>query len=169
MTEFVFLTGMPGCGKTFWGKLYARHYHIPYIDLDDVIEKKSKQSIRTIMETNGEDYFRKIEKDALKQLIEHNQKPAVIAVGGGAPCFYDNLSLMKKNGIVVYIKTAVKMLEQRLERDEYKRPLMMYENLTLFLKNLLSVRKAFYEEAHYTLDATDISLKKLHTIIENHE
>ena len=79
-----------GCGKSTVGKTLARIKNIPFIDLDQYIEDQQNMSVRELFKAEGELKFRKLEQKALLELIEANT-PAVIALGGGTPCYFDNM------------------------------------------------------------------------------
>jgi len=99
--EKIFLIGMPASAKTTLGEKLAAHLQIPFIDLDDVIVKAAGKSIKEVFEQEGEDHFRELEHDALHQSI--NAHPGfIMATGGGTPCFFDNMKVMKKAGTVYF-------------------------------------------------------------------
>ena len=95
----IFLTGFMGSGKSYTGRRLSEALGIPFIDLDHWIEDQEGQSIQAIFEKSGEAAFRQIEREALHQMIAYEQ--AVIACGGGAPCFFDNMEWMNRHGITV--------------------------------------------------------------------
>ncbi|MFN8889873.1 MAG: shikimate kinase, partial [Cyclobacteriaceae bacterium] len=89
----IFLIGLPGSGKTTLGKQVASHLSIPFVDLDAAIEKAEQRTIPEIFKQSGENYFRKIESDLLKKWAE-STTDFLMATGGGAPCFFDNVEVM---------------------------------------------------------------------------
>src|SRR5436853_6290275 len=95
----VFLIGFMGSGKTFLGKQLAQLLNYEFIDLDEWIEQREKKSIAEIFSEDGEEYFRKKESQQLKLLAEKNN--AVIATGGGTPCFHDNMKWMNDHGFTI--------------------------------------------------------------------
>ena len=117
----IILIGMPGAGKSTFGKKLAKDVGLPFFDLDELIEAGSGQTIPEIFE-KGEDRFRIIEKDVLIEFLNSNDS-FVLSAGGGTPCFYDNLNLMLQSSIVVYLKREVDELVQRLSGSESNRPL----------------------------------------------
>ncbi len=136
---------MPGAGKSTLGRQIAEKIHIPFFDLDDIIVNAEQRSIPNIFEKEGEDYFRKIERESLHRIISEKQE-MVLACGGGTPCFYDNMDFMKKSGKTVFVDVPVEGLELRLlENDD--RPLLQSGDLSGNLRNLYISRKSFYEEA----------------------
>jgi shikimate kinase len=146
----IFLTGMPGCGKSTFGRKVARELNLDFIDLDKEIIKKEKLSIAEIFELKGEDHFRKIESELLKDISIANDN-FVLATGGGAPCFYDNMDFMNEQGHTVFIDTPIDTLLERLSLSGInKRPLikkMGEDNLLEGLTEKLNYRLPFYKKA----------------------
>ena len=145
-----------GCGKTTSGKTLSKKLAIPFYDLDDLIEDQIGMTIAGYFAKHGEEKFRMIEKECLQKTFSFNT--AIIATGGGTPCFFDNLEMINTNGISFYIKADVKLLISRIVDTKDTRPLIsnlkdneMVENLN----NLLTKRKPFYEKANHIVSAID--------------
>ena len=120
----IFLIGMPGSGKTRIGRALAKRLQMPFFDLDHEIEQEEKKSIPEIFHIEGEDYFRTVEKDVLRKVIGR-EKQCVLATGGGAPCFFDNMAYMNQNGITIFLNVPLEDLYQRLvKRGTNIRPLL---------------------------------------------
>src|SRR6056297_1037494 len=102
MQSRIYIIGFMGSGKTTQGKKIARMMGYDFYDMDQVISTNEKRSIPDIFNTNGEDYFREIEKMTLLDL-SHKEK-VVISTGGGTPCHEKNLNFMKSKGLVIYLK-----------------------------------------------------------------
>lgn len=148
----VFLVGYMGVGKTTIGKLLSVELGMEFIDLDKYIEKRYRTSIKELFNKKGEDGFRKIEREMLREVATFQN--VLISTGGGAPCFYDNMDLMNKTGITVYIKSSVDQLVSRLLASKNVRPLIKNkspEELKEFVKQHLALRQAYYSKAmiHY--------------------
>ncbi|MEM8938005.1 MAG: shikimate kinase [Bacteroidota bacterium] len=147
----IFLVGLPGAGKTTLGMELAVYLGLRFVDLDQEIEKNTKQKIRSIFQEKGESYFRQLEYVHLRRVIDEIPE-FVLATGGGTPCFFDNMHLMKNEGTTVFISTPIQLIKQRLQQDSI-RPLMQ----TNSLEHLLKERKKWYQQAHCTIS----SLKEL--------
>lgn len=145
----IFLIGLPGCGKTTMGLELGLHLTLPFVDLDQEIERATKQSVKETFLEKGEAHFRQLEKGQLEKIIE-TFPSFVMATGGGTPCFFDNLKLMSEMGTVVFINTPLETIKGRLENDS-TRPLMNNNSL----ENLLKKRKKFYSSAEYTVSTLD--------------
>ncbi len=89
----VFLIGFMGCGKSTIGIALAKRMDFDFLDMDKYIEKKEAKSIQQIFEKQGELVFRKKEKIALLEVCKKNN--IVIATGGGTPCFFENMQIIK--------------------------------------------------------------------------
>lgn len=153
----LFLIGMPGCGKSSVGKELAALMDCKLVDLDAYIVQREKLSIPEIFKTKGEDYFRKAETDSLAEIAE-KMKSGVIAVGGGTPCFNNNMQVMQKGGSTIYLKTTPNVLATRIENDENERPLFRKLNgrkLTEKVTSMLEHREKFYKKATVVFDLRD--------------
>jgi shikimate kinase len=159
----IFLVGMPGVGKTYWGRKLAAKYDYTFADLDEEIQQAAGKTIEGIFETEGEAYFRQQETRCLEQFFTKNK--TIIACGGGTPVYNNNLELMKQNGCVVYIKADINTLTDRLGQDENTRPLLNGEHIQEKLERLYQERRTYYEQAHYTVQADETIIANFEQII----
>ncbi len=151
----IFLIGYMGCGKTNFGKYLAKKVNFNYIDLDGLFEEKYNISIEKFFADKGQDEFRKTEHQLLTDTLNYDN--VVIATGGGTPCFYDNMKIIKDNGISFYIKMSTDDLFNGLTNFKNKRPLlkkMTKKDLENFIKKQLKEREQYYFQADYTIDIT---------------
>lgn len=158
----VFLIGYMASGKTTFGKKLSKTLDLQFIDLDDRIEDTTDRTIKHIFETDGEDTFRKLESDTLKNIIQ-NEDNFILATGGGAPCFYNNIKLMLKNGVTVYLELELKTLVNRLISSKIYRPLIWGKTeseLNEYADKMLSQRNPYYKQAHIIIDELNPSVEK---------
>lgn len=166
----IYLVGMPGSGKSFWMKKIARQFNCKAIDLDKKIEQTTHQSIPEIFE-GGETLFRTIEHDVLMQLMESSKdQNIVIATGGGAPCFHDNMERMLNDGLVIYLEAPPKFLLSRVNQSATKRPLLnapTQEAALEKIENLYTHRRQYYERAHERVMVINATITNFATIIQS--
>lgn len=147
----IYLIGLMGCGKSTIGKELAKLCEVAFYDLDEAIEKRAGQSIASIFEKEGEKTFRKLEQEALLETTKMSD--AIIACGGGTPCFFDNMTWINQQGLSIYLKTPISILQARLieKNNLANRPLIRDKDqieLAQKLSNLLEKRAKDYEQAH---------------------
>ena len=106
--ENIVLTGMPGSGKTTVGRLLARGMNRPYLDTDLIVEEKTGLTPGSIIETRGEQAFRDIETEVIREISA--QTGAVIATGGGAILRKENTELLRRNGKIFFLDRPVEQL-----------------------------------------------------------
>ena len=104
----IVLIGMPSCGKTTLGKILAKEMGKNFIDTDDEIVKAANMPIPQIFEKFGEEYFRNLETQVVKEFSK--KQSLVIATGGGAVLRRENLDALKQNGRVIFIDRPLEML-----------------------------------------------------------
>ncbi|MDO9551853.1 shikimate kinase [Rhodonellum sp.] len=160
----IVLVGLPGSGKSTFGKKLALQLHFEFIDLDHLIEKETHQKIPHIFQSVGEGGFRELETIYLKQVLSR-EAGFVLSTGGGTPCFNDNMDLINKHAISVYLDVALSELHSRLKTDVTgKRPMFAgldEAEMILKLKNLYAQRVLFYDQAKIKLSGEDISTELL--------
>lgn len=166
----IFLIGFMGCGKSTLGKKLAVKLGYDFIDLDHQIEKNIGTTIGGYFAANGEDAFRKLESETLKIFDYPNN--VVVATGGGAPCFFDNMDWMNANGLSIYIEMPAAALAKRLENGKEKRPLLRNlneEQMIQFIENKLNERDIFYKRAILTVNGINLTADTVRAMILNRE
>jgi len=151
----IYIVGYMGSGKSSLGRELAQQLYIPCIDLDHQIEQEQNIPISTIFKQQGEAYFRNLERQALLQSFKLNH--TIISTGGGTPTYQNNMELMNKEGITIYLKADIKTLFERLKHRKEHRPILANLNdteLHQFIEQHLQPRKPFYETAQLHLDAS---------------
>ncbi|MCX8093857.1 MAG: shikimate kinase [Candidatus Goldbacteria bacterium] len=137
------LIGFMGSGKTVIAKQLSKILKRKIIDTDKIIEKRQKKKIKEIFKLYGEKFFRKVETDAVK--YAGKQKNIIIATGGGVVIKPQNIKILKKNGIIVYLKNTFETSYKRL-KNKKDRPLFKINNLKetrlLFNKRLKLYKRA---------------------------
>ncbi|RPE09136.1 shikimate kinase [Chitinophaga lutea] len=165
----LFLLGFMGAGKSYWGKQLAAHWDLPYFDLDEVIVEREGMPVADIFNTKGEDYFRKREAAVLRELAAENDR-FLISCGGGTPCFSDTMDFMNANGVTVWLNPSIPLMVERLQRKQYKRPLIQdlgTEELTAFTEKKLAERQPFYEQSQVIISDDEITLETFEKLIRH--
>lgn len=165
-SQRIFLIGFMGCGKSKLGKSASNKLDRPFIDLDDLVEITHQMTIPQLFVAYGEHGFREREKNVLQNSAL--AEDAIIATGGGAPCFFDNMEWMNHNGITVFIDSPVKVLADRLINARVERPLVKgksMDELVQFIDEKLKERRPFYEQAKIILKGIDLNADMLLEVI----
>ncbi|MBQ8055948.1 MAG: shikimate kinase [Paludibacteraceae bacterium] len=144
----IFLIGYMGTGKTTYGRMLAKDFNMIFLDLDDYIESNQGKSIVQIFDSEGEDGFRKIENESLLEVSQLTD--VIIATGGGTPCFFNNMDVMNRVGVTIFLNSSVPLLCENLKEGLTKRPLLAGktpEELRSFITEGLNKRMTFYEKS----------------------
>ncbi len=151
-----------GTGKSHWGKQWAEEFKMEFFDIDSLIEKEEQASVVDIFEKAGEDYFRVKEASVLRDLLKYED--CIISCGGGAPCFYDNMSLMNQSGTTIYLTATSQYILEKVLLEKEKRPIIKHINeaeLLFFIEQKLKERSPFYNQAKISLNAETLDIKSL--------
>jgi len=152
----IILLGYMGVGKSLVGQHLSNIVNQRFIDLDKYIEEKKNKSIHDIFKDSGDIYFRKIESQLLNDCILNNTN-IILSVGGGTPCYNNNMSLINSNNnISVYLKNKNVELAKRLFQIKECRPLISNieseEKMIEFVSKHLFEREIFYNQAAIKID-----------------
>lgn len=151
----IFLIGYMGSGKTTLGRALARRLGRPFIDLDDYIEQWQGLTVSEIFSRHGEQHFRDLEREALGRVASSGG--AIVACGGGTPCFGDNMDRLNASGLTVYLQAPHSSLLRRLSEGKAKRPLIADlddESLASFITTQLALRDPYYTRATLSFDSS---------------
>jgi shikimate kinase len=175
----VILVGPPGSGKTTTGQLLASHLGWQFVDTDAVIAEKCDCSIAELFENRGEPFFRNLESETLRDLVDNygdgpGERGIVIGTGGGIVVSEENRALLQSVNAVCYLTADLDILADRLSGD-VSRPLLKtasenssadkkdddHNEKRIKLKNLLDSRRAAYEEARFRIDTGGLSIESV--------
>lgn len=156
----IVLIGFMGSGKTTVGLKLSYKLRMPVEDTDKLIERRQGISISEIFAKEGEEAFRRMETELLEE-IGNQEYQRIFSVGGGTPVRQENRALLKRCGLVVYLRARPETLYERLQGDT-TRPLLQCENPLARIRELLGERQAAYAEcADVTVDVDDISIEEV--------
>ena len=164
----IFLVGFMGSGKSFLGKLWAADNNFTFYDLDKLIEDEERMTIENIFSAKGEDYFREREAAVLRNTERFDN--AIIACGGGTPCFFDNMHWMNKNGKTIFLNQSANNILHHLINEKAHRPLIASHNtvaLKIYIDKKLEERFPFYNQSNFILKSDQLNRNGFKTIEKN--
>lgn len=141
----IYLTGYMGSGKSRLGRLLAECTGMYYIDLDGIFEERFHISITDFFSKYDEEAFRRIERNLLLETAEMDQ--VIVSTGGGTPCFFDNMQIIKRSGFSVYLCLEPEVLVRQLEKGRKNRPLLRevpLAGLEAHIRQHLAEREQYY-------------------------
>jgi shikimate kinase len=147
-----------GTGKTSVGKALAKSLKRQFVDLDDLIEAKESTKITDVFAQKGEAYFRKVEKNALREVAQ--REGLVVACGGGVVLDEDNINLMKKTGKIICLASNAETILDRTKGYTH-RPLLNVSGPRAKIEELLKLRAPFYAKADYRIDTSDLIIEEI--------
>ena len=162
----VFLVGMPSSGKSTLGRKLARALNYRFVDLDKLIVRDQKITIPELFKEKGEPYFREVESRLLHQTRPNHW--LVIATGGGAPCFFDNMDFIKSTGISIFINVPPAELAHRiLQHGKDDRPLLSgVTQLEQELEARLQNRLPYYTQADFIVTPENSKVNRLLELVK---
>ena len=143
----VYLVGFMGCGKSSIGKMLARELGYTFVDMDKRLSEREGRSVNEIFAHYGENHFRKLEADFLREIAETHEENLIIATGGGVACKEENLEVMLQSGVVVYLA------------GQHSRPLIQNktpQQIAEFIDTTLTIREPYYSRANIVVDCDHI-------------
>jgi len=165
----IYLIGYMGSGKTTLGRKLALTLNLSFIDLDTFLEEKYFRTIPQIFEHEGETGFRKKEQIVLREVSTFDD--VIVATGGGAPCFFDNMEVMNNTGFCIFLDVDTVSLANRLINAKTERPIIKgksLDELHHFIDEMMLKRRPFYEKARYILKGSEIKPDQILEIVKNH-
>jgi len=154
----IYLVGFMGTGKSAVGRLIAKKNKFQFIDLDELIELRQKRLISDIFAKDGEAYFRKVERQALRDVS--CERHFVVACGGGIVIDPDNMNTMKNTGRVICLSATAEAILKRTSGCSH-RPLLNVKDPKKQIELLLKLRAPYYAAADKVIDTTRLSLKQV--------
>ena len=163
----IFLIGYMGSGKSTIGNDLSRIMNDPFVDLDNFIEQDFGLDICDIFHQKGEHFFRKQEQYYLTNLTYIQNM--IVAVGGGTPCFFDNMHFMNTVGVTVYLKVSYEELVNRLKSSN-SRPMLFNKKVNLqdLVKEQLIEREKYYQKSQYVIESDNISIEQVSKVLKKY-
>ena len=164
----IYLIGYMASGKSYVGSLLAEKLGFRFLDLDYLFEERFRINVVDFFEKYDEGVFRKIERSLLHETT--GLEDVVISTGGGTPCFFDNMDIIKQAGISIYLCQKVSVLVRRLTTVKRKRPLLKdipVAELEGKVAAQLTQREFYYNLADIVVNGEDFDLEELYQLIRN--
>lgn len=163
--ENIILVGMPSCGKSTVGVVLAKTLNKNFVDTDLLIQRREKKTLQEIINTEGNDYFHKVEEEVL---LSFDEEDYVVATGGSAIYFDNAMNHFKEKGIIVYIRVSLETVLERLNNIK-TRGVTLEKGQTL--EDLYNMRIPLYEKhADVIIDADNCTVEEtIEKIIEKIE
>ena len=156
------LIGMMGTGKSKFGRQIANILKYNFYDIDHMIEKEFKITIKQLFQKHGEVFFRKIEKKTIRDLIlkiNKNREKVIISLGGGGFDDKEIRDLLLSNTNVIWLNTPVDVLVQRVG-DGSKRPMIKGKTRDSILQ-LLKIRTKYYSLCHNQINTEKLNQNQI--------
>ncbi len=154
----IYLVGFMGSGKTTVAGILAERLAKEFLEMDAVIAEREGLRIVDIFAKKGEVYFRKLERELLKELSA--KEDLVISCGGGLICDKENLKRLRETGTVFCLKASALTTYERINKHTH-RPILNVDNPQEKIKQLLEERAPYYAQAHYSIDTDNLSPEEI--------
>lgn len=148
--KLFYLVGMPGIGKSYYGQKVSKQIPCNYVDLDTLLEENYQSTIESIISNKGEEFFRLYEALTLRNV--QCQELCLISVGGGTPCFHENLRWMQQSGTSIYLHADEETLLAHYKKYQISRPLMKDEKIEKYITQIYKERNSWYSQCDYTIN-----------------
>lgn len=164
----VILLGYMYSGKTTVGRKLASILNLPFYDLDHYFEETYKISVKDFFDKYDERAFRDIERRCMLEIL--SQDKLVLSTGGGTPCFFDNMEVINRSGISVYLKMDPTSIVHRAIHSKNPRPLfksIAQEELPEFILRHIEEREKYYLRAQHIFKGENADVASLASLLRN--
>jgi XRE family aerobic/anaerobic benzoate catabolism transcriptional regulator len=165
-TPVVALLGLRGAGKSTIGRRLARRLRVPFVELDRRVEEAAGLSLEEIFALHGQDYYRRLERDALELLLA-DDRPAVVATGGGIVTSGDTYAFLRRRAFTVWLRAEAEDHWNRVVQQGDRRPMADKPEAMAELRRLLAERQPLYAEAARVIDTSRLSVDEAVAAIES--
>lgn len=158
MKRNIVLIGFMGCGKSTLARILTQKLGCPVLSTDAMIESKEGKKIEKIFKDSGEEYFRRLEHEAVLEVA--NKKGVIVDCGGGVVLNPKNIEALKRTGTLVFLSCDADVIYNRV-KTQPKRPLLDVPEPRAMIKQLLKERQPYYQQSDLTLDTSDGDLARV--------
>ncbi len=161
------LLGLRGAGKTTVGRRLAKKMRVPFVELDGQIEQSAGLDLREIFTLHGEDYYRRLEREALAELVQR-AVPMVVAAGGGIVTSPESMQLLDRHAVTVWLKAAPEEHWSRVVHQGDRRPMENQPQAMDALRALHASRESLYARAAHIVTTSGHDIDTVVAEVESH-
>ena len=158
--QVIALLGLRGAGKTTVGRRLAKRRRVPFVELDRRVEEAAELSLGELFSLHGEDYYRRLEREVLKDVLSEG-RPMVLATGGGLVASPDTFAMLRRSAVTVWLRAKPEDHWNRVVRQGDRRPMADHPQAMADLRALLATREPLYSAADHVVDTSDASVSRV--------
>ena len=158
-TGLVALLGLRGAGKSTIGAAAAERLATPFVELDAWVVERAGMELSNIFELHGQDYYRRLERRALDELVT-TPRAAIVATGGSIVTSHESFALLRKHATTIWLRASPEDHWDRVVAQGDARPMANREGAMDELRSILRARRALYERADHVVDTSALGLER---------